>query len=109
VVAVFQPHRYSRTSRYARAFGEVLAWGADEVVVTEVYPAGEPPLPGVSGAHVAAAARAAGGEVHFAPTLDQAQERVAGIVRPGDVVVYFGAGDIWRLAREMATSLSSGG
>lgn len=108
VVAVFQPHRYSRTYRCAKAFGKVLARGADQVVVTEVYPAGEPRWPGVSGKQVVEAARAAGGQVRFAPQLARALEEVAGVVRPGDVVACFGAGNICELAHEVAASLSCG-
>ncbi|MBC7099291.1 UDP-N-acetylmuramate--L-alanine ligase [Candidatus Bipolaricaulota bacterium] len=107
IVAIFQPHRFSRTARLARAFGQVLA-RAEQAVVTEIYPACEPPLPGVSGAWVAEAARAAKGKVSFSPSLPEAMENAASVIRPGDVVACFGAGDIWKLAREMARGLSSG-
>ena len=107
IVAIFQPHRFSRTARLAGAFGKVLA-RADQAVVTEIYPAFEPAIPGVSGAQVAEAARAAKGRVTFSPTLPEAMDAAAGAIKPGDVVACFGAGDIWKLAREMARGLSSG-
>ncbi len=107
IIAVCQPHRYSRTSLLCQAFGTALA-RADQVVVTEIYPAFEPPQPGVSGRLVAEAVRQAGGHALFRPELNQALETAAELIRPGDIVVAFGAGDIWRLSREMARSLSSG-
>lgn len=107
IVAVFQPHRYTRTALLAHQFGQVLS-KADQVVVTEIYPAFEPPLSGVSGRMVAEAIRRAGGNAVFRADLYQAMETAAELVRPGDIVVGFGAGDIWRLTREMARSLSSG-
>jgi len=107
IVAIFQPHRYSRTARHAGAFGRVLA-SADRAVVTDIYPAFEAPIPGVSGAWVAEAAKGEGGWVTYRATLPEAMEAAADLIRPGDVVACFGAGDIWRLAREMAHGLSSG-
>ncbi|MGC9530288.1 MAG: UDP-N-acetylmuramate--L-alanine ligase [Candidatus Bipolaricaulaceae bacterium] len=107
VTAIFQPHRYSRTVRHAAGLGAVLA-RADRSVVTEVYGAFERPLPGVSGALVAQAVRKAGGQAVFRPTLPAALEAAAEVIRPGDVVACFGAGDIWQLAREMARGLSRG-
>ncbi|MBC7317690.1 UDP-N-acetylmuramate--L-alanine ligase [Candidatus Bipolaricaulota bacterium] len=107
IVAIFQPHRYTRTALLAPQFGQVLAW-ADEVVVTEIYPAFEEPIPGVSGRIVADAVRRAGGKAVFCRDLNRAMEAAAERIRPGDIVVGFGAGDIWRLTREMARSLSSG-
>ena len=66
LVAVFQPHLFSRTLAHGAAMGRALA-AADVVVVTEIYAAREQPIPGVSGAAVVEAARAAGADVRFAP------------------------------------------
>ncbi|MBC7222093.1 UDP-N-acetylmuramate--L-alanine ligase [Candidatus Bipolaricaulota bacterium] len=107
IIAIFQPHRYTRTAFLAAQFGEVLS-RADHVVVTEIYPAFEAPIPGVSGRNVVEAIRRAGGKALFRADLNQAMEAAAELIRPGDIVVGFGAGDIWRLSREMARSLSSG-
>jgi UDP-N-acetylmuramate--alanine ligase len=111
VVAVFQPHLYSRTRLFAAEFGRALAGGADLVVVTDVYAAREDPEPGVDGALVAAAAR------HARPDLDCVYEpdrsalaaRVAGLVEPGDLVLTLGAGDITTLADELVPLLGTRG
>jgi UDP-N-acetylmuramate--alanine ligase len=102
LVAVFQPHLYSRTASLAREFGEALA-SADMVVVLDVYPAREraEDHPGVSGLLVAeAAADAAGGrEVCWLPTFADASPVLHGTLREGDVCVAMGAGDVDSLAR----------
>lgn len=107
IVAIFQPHRYSRTQALAGAFGAVLS-RADRVVVSRVYPAFERSIPGVTGREVAEAVRQAGGWAVYRPTLSAALDAAAEEIQPGDVVACFGAGDIWKLAREMARGLSSG-
>ena len=107
IVAVFQPHRYTRTRDLAGAFGRVLAQ-ADRTVVTEIYPAFESPLPGVSGRWVAEAIRGAGGHALFRDDLRSALEAAGELLEPGDILVCFGAGDIWKLAREMARGLCNG-
>ena len=106
LVAVFQPHLYSRTKAFAEQFGAALAL-ADEAVVLDVYPAREEPvgeLAGVSGLLVARAAadRMGGRPVVWAPTLDRAREAVEARLRPGGVLVTVGAGDIFTLAEELA-------
>ena len=93
LVAVFQPHRYSRTAALAGELGRALA-GADLAVVTDVYAAGERPEPGVTGALVAAAATAAGADTSYVPALSDIPAAVAELVREGDLVVMLGAGDI---------------
>ncbi|MCX7750121.1 MAG: UDP-N-acetylmuramate--L-alanine ligase [Candidatus Bipolaricaulota bacterium] len=107
VVAVFQPHRYTRTQALAGDFGRVLA-RADEVVVTRIYAAFERPIPGVSGRDVADAVRAAGGRAVYQDSPEAAMDAAAERIQPGDIVACFGAGDIWKLAREMAHGLSFG-
>ncbi len=105
LVAVFQPHLYSRTRALAREFGAALA-GADEIVVLDVYAAREraEDHPGVSGLLIAlAAADAAGGRsVHWLPRREDALAAAGALAGPGDVVVFMGAGDIDRLARALA-------
>ncbi len=104
VWAVFQPHRYTRTAEHGPAFGEPLA-AADRVVITDIYPAGEPPIPGVSSRLVADAVAAAGGHVDFVPDLDGAGSLLAANVAPGDLVLLLGAGDVNSLAEPLARSL----
>jgi len=93
VVAAFQPHRYSRTAALGPEMGAALA-DADLVVVTDVYAAGEAPIPGVTGGLIADAARGAGAEVHRVDTAGDLPDVLVELVRPGDVVLTLGAGDI---------------
>jgi UDP-N-acetylmuramate--alanine ligase len=104
LVAVFQPHRYSRTAFFARELGEALGL-ADEVVVMEVYGAGEDPLPGVSGASVAAAVPLPPDCVHFEPSWSRAADEVASRCRPGDMVLTLGAGDVTMVGPEVLDRL----
>lgn len=105
IVAVFQPHLYSRTRALAAEFGVALA-GADLVFVTDVYAAREDPLPGVSGRLVSAAARAASADA--VDVENGAADAVSARLRPGDLVVTMGAGDIDRVARELARRRAGG-
>jgi UDP-N-acetylmuramate--alanine ligase len=109
VVAVFQPHLYSRTRLFAAEFGRALAGGADLVVVTDVYAAREDPEPGVDGALVAGAARQARPDLDCVYEPDRAAlaARVAALLQPGDLVLTLGAGDITTLADELAPLLGS--
>jgi UDP-N-acetylmuramate--alanine ligase len=103
VLAVFQPHLFSRTRDLADAFGSALL-GADLAVVTDVYPSREQPIPGVNGELVVDAARRSGHrDVHFCPRWQDTPALLAEHVRPGDVVVTLGAGDVNRLAQTLAT------
>ena len=94
VIAVFQPHLYSRTRIFAAEFGAALGL-ADEAVVLDVYAAREDPEPGVSGRLIADAVP--GGRARFAPDADQAAAVVDAIAEPGDLVLTMGAGDITAL------------
>ncbi len=104
LVAVFQPHLYSRTALLAREFGLALA-DADVVVVLDVYPAREraEEHPGVSGLLIAqATADAAGGRpVHWLPTFADAEPVLRGLLGEGDLCVVMGAGDVDALARRL--------
>jgi UDP-N-acetylmuramate--alanine ligase len=106
LVAVFQPHLYSRTAAHGQAMGEALAV-ADVVFVTEIYPAREQPIPGVSGQQVATAAERAGADTRFEPTRADVGRNVYQELRPGDVVLTLGAGDITRVAPELVRWLSA--
>jgi UDP-N-acetylmuramate--alanine ligase len=105
VVAVFQPHLYSRTKHSAREFGAALAH-ADLPVVTEIYPAREAAedYPGVSGRLVAEAAADAGGgkRVAWLPDFDSAERFLRAELREGDLLLTLGAGDIDGLGRRLA-------
>src|SRR3954449_6709147 len=107
VVAVFQPHLYSRTRMLAPEFGRALAL-ADAVAILDVYPAREraEDFPGVSGLLVARAAADAahGRHVWWTPTQDDAERALAGILGPGDVVITIGGGDVDRLAGRLVAA-----
>ena len=106
VVAVFQPHRYSRTGALASSFGSAFE-GADLLVVTDVYSAGEAPVPGVSGQLVVDAVRAGSPdlEVHYVSSRRQVAEEVAPLLRPGDLCLTLGAGDLTTLPDELMVLL----
>jgi UDP-N-acetylmuramate--alanine ligase len=104
VVAVFQPHLYSRTQLLAREFGRALA-GADVIAVLDVYPAREraEEHPGVSGLTIAeATADSAGGRpVYWLPTFADAEPVLRDLLREGDIVLVMGAGDVDQLGRTL--------
>ena len=104
IVAVFQPHLFSRTQLLAREFGAALAQ-ADAAVVLDVYPSREraEDFPGVTGLLIAesAADAARGRPVAWAPGFDEAQRMLAGLLRAGDVCLVMGAGDVDELGRRL--------
>ena len=106
VVAVFQPHRYSRTREHGEALGRALG-SADVVYVSDVYAAGEAPIPGVTGRLVAEAVDAAG-EVRYVPRRADLAAALAETVTEGDLVLLLGAGDITQVADELAPLLPEG-
>jgi UDP-N-acetylmuramate--alanine ligase len=113
LIAVFQPHLYSRTKAFSLAFGQALAI-ADEVFVLDVYPAREQPvgpLAGVSGLDVlrAAADRLDGAAVWWTPDLDSAERAVTERLGPGRIAVTLGAGDITRLSDRLTADREMGG
>ena len=98
VVATFQPHRYSRTQALWNEFADAFV-DADVLVLTDIYAAGEAPRPGVSGALLVEAVTSAHPDcdVRWAPTLDDAAELLAAELRPGDLCMSIGAGDVTNL------------
>lgn len=107
IVAVFQPHLYTRTRDFAAEFGEALA-GADEVWVAGIYPAREEPIEGVSGVLVAQAVLDAGARhVYFHPELSDLSGELAGSLAPGDVCLTLGAGSIEHLPGDLLSALRS--
>ena len=104
IVAVFQPHLYSRTAQQGEAMGQALA-AADLAIVTDVYGAREQPVEGVTGALVWQAVRQSGGAAEYEPSRAALAERVAGLVERGDVLLTLGAGDITHLGREVQALL----
>ena len=107
VVAVFQPHLYSRTALHGEALGRELA-AADVVVVAPVYAAREQPIPGVTADLVARGAALAGATTVAVRERTALTERVARTVRAGDVVFTLGAGDITAVGPELLRKLGNG-
>jgi len=107
VIAVFQPHRYTRTADLAPEFGAPLAL-ADQVIVSEIYAAGERPIIGVTGRLVSQSVEAAGGSVAFVPRLTDIPDRIAAMAEPGDVVLLLGAGDISSISGDVALAIEAG-
>ena len=94
VVAVFQPHRFSRTELLMDSFGTAFE-GADAVVLTDIYAAGEPPIPGVTAEALAVAIRrGTSAPVELIKKLEEVPAAVARLARPGDLVITLGAGSI---------------
>jgi UDP-N-acetylmuramate--alanine ligase len=110
VVAVFQPHRYSRTSALWRGLGSSLA-AADVVVVTDVYGAGERPVPGVSGKLVvdALVETAPGKRAVYLPRRSDVAPFLSRELRPGDLVLTLGAGDITMVGEETLSLMGAAG
>jgi UDP-N-acetylmuramate--alanine ligase len=102
VIAIFQPHLYSRTRIFAAAFGAALAL-ADQAVVLDVYAAREDPEPGVTGGLVADAVP--GGRALFLPDRTQIAPLIARIAEPGDVVLTMGAGDVTALGPQLVEAV----
>ncbi len=105
LVVAFQPHRYSRTLAFSAQFGQALAL-ADQVVVMEVYAAGEDPIPGATGAGVAAAVPLPSAQVRFEPSWTAVPGRLAELAEPGDLVLTLGAGDVTAVGPEVLRLLS---
>ncbi|HLN93263.1 MAG TPA: UDP-N-acetylmuramate--L-alanine ligase [Thermoanaerobaculia bacterium] len=96
LVALFQPHLFSRTRDFAVEFGRALL-GADVAVVTDVYPSREKPLPGVTGQLVVSAAREAGHRnLVYLSDKKRVVDRLERLLRPGDLLLTMGAGDVVR-------------
>jgi len=104
VIAVFQPHLFTRTAFFSRDFGRALG-AADAVVVMDVYGAREDPIPGVTGALVAEAVPLPADCVVFEPSWSAVPAHVARLARPGDLVLTIGAGDVTMLGNEILDAL----
>ena len=108
IVLVFQPHRYTRTRDLFEDFGKALS-AADEVLLFEVYPAGEAPLPGADSRSLCRAVRARGRvEPVFVGDPAETAQLLRGVLRDGDILVTMGAGDIGALAGRLAAELTAG-
>jgi UDP-N-acetylmuramate--alanine ligase len=107
VVCVFQPHLYTRTRDFYEDFGKAFLL-SDVLVVTDVYPAREEPIQGVTGELIANAAKQYGHkEVHYIPDKKNVPSFLRTLVKSGDIVITMGAGDIWKYGEEYLNQLRS--
>jgi UDP-N-acetylmuramate--alanine ligase len=107
LIVAFQPHRYSRTARLRDRFGPALSQ-ADELVLADIYAAGEDPIPGVTVEALAEAMRPQlGGRLHVARTLDEVVHAVTSLSRPGDAVITLGAGSIGTVGARVLAALGT--
>jgi UDP-N-acetylmuramate--alanine ligase len=107
-VVVFQPHRYTRTQEQFDDFVKVLS-SVDALVLCEVYPAGEAPIPGADGRSLSRAIRVRGDvDPVFVQDLDEVPQVLGNLVQDGDLVLILGAGDIGALAARLPTLLKGG-
>lgn len=108
IVAVFQPHRYTRVSLLADAFARCF-YQADVLVVTEIYSALEDPIEGASGEMLATAIRDYGHKnVMYIPNKEEIADVVCDMSQPGDLIITLGAGDIWKVGKEIVERLDTG-
>ncbi len=109
LLLAFQPHRYSRTQEQFDDFVQILS-RADVLVLTEVYPAGESPIPGADGRALSRAIRTRGQvDPVFVDPVADLPEVLAGLLRDGDMVLTLGAGDIGTVAAKLPTLICNGG
>jgi len=108
IVAVFQPHRFTRVSLLADDFARCF-YQADVLIVTETYSALEAPIEGATGEMLAAAIRDYGHKnVIYIPDKEKIADAVCHMVEPNDLIITLGAGDIWRVGQEIVEKLKTG-
>jgi UDP-N-acetylmuramate--alanine ligase len=108
IIAVFQPHRYSRTMALGAEFGASFG-EADEVLVTPIYAACERQIPGITSERVLDAIRnETACSVRRVDTMEDTVQHLEAAIRPGDFIISFGAGDVWRVTERLARTLEEG-
>lgn len=109
VIAVFQPHRYTRTKLLLNEFGKCFE-SADYIIITDIYAASEPPLEGVTGRLLSDKIREtqAGKEVYFLPK-EEIIRHLSKVIKPSDIIITLGAGDIVKTCDELAKTLKGKG
>jgi len=105
IICIFQPHRYSRTKSLATQFSQAFEH-ADEVIITDIYGAGEDPIENVSSNLIVEPMREHHKSVHFVPSLDEVEEYVSNLVQPNDLVITLGAGDVNKVAKRLSERLT---
>jgi len=108
-VIAFQPHRYSRTQALLEQFSRCF-YHCDTLLISEIYAASEKPIPGVTGLALVEQIAAHGHhELYFCPTLEEMSDKLLSIVKPGDVVMTLGAGNIMQVGESLLRRLNQRG
>jgi len=105
IIAVFQPHRYSRTKLLAEKFGRAF-FDADCVIINDIYSANESPIFGISGETIFREIKKTNHrQIKYLPSKDNILNYLSEIIQPGDIIITMGAGDIWTVGQELAKQL----
>jgi UDP-N-acetylmuramate--alanine ligase len=105
ILAIFQPHRYTRTQFLMDDFAQCFN-GCERVYVLDIYPASEPPIPGITSERLVARMRELGFDrAIYAPEAAEAIQKVLAEARPGDLVLTIGAGTVWKVGEALADSV----
>jgi UDP-N-acetylmuramate--alanine ligase len=105
IIAIFQPHRFSRTKILAEKFGKAF-FDADCVIIDDIYSANESPISGISGETIFGEIKKTNhGQIKYLPSKDNILSYLCEIIQPGDIIITMGAGDIWTVAQELAKRL----
>lgn len=105
IIAVFQPHRYSRTKLLAEKFGKAF-FDADCVIIGDIYSANESPISGISGETIFREIKKVNHrQIKYLPSKDNILSYLYEIIQPGDIIITIGAGDIWTVSQELAKEL----
>jgi len=105
LVVAFQPHRYTRTKELFSEFVTCF-YDADLLLLTDIYPAGETPIPGISAEKLAASIKQHGQkDVTYIADRDQLCEQLQEVIRDGDIVLTLGAGNLWQTGEELLKRL----
>lgn len=105
LIVIFQPHRYSRTKFLGTQFGKAFL-GADHLIVTGIYGAGEEPIEGVTGEIICQSATEAGCNAIYIENSDDIVNYLLKEARPGDILLFMGAGDIWKTGEKVKKVLA---
>jgi UDP-N-acetylmuramate--alanine ligase len=104
LITVFQPHRYTRTRQLGTQLGEALQ-ASDVAIITNIYAAGEAPIPGISSNIIFNVAQRAGGSAVLIPELEDVITYLTDISRKGDLIITMGAGDVWKIGPALINRL----
>ncbi|WP_196598300.1 UDP-N-acetylmuramate--L-alanine ligase [Pectinatus frisingensis] len=104
LICIFQPHRYSRTKLLAAEFGHCFS-PADILIFTDIYSAGESPIPGISGKTIVTEVEKTGKKAVYIPDMDKIASYVQNIMQSGDLIITMGAGNIFKCGETLARNL----